>query len=176
ACSALQAFAAVNVHFGGDEVAFLNACDLAADGGNGSTKFMSGHERRVNALLRPGIPLVNMQVGAADGSHFHFDKNVCRANFRTGHFAYFRSGTRRGLHDGLHVFGHKWVWSRRRPIASAGEWDQTSQSITRIPGARAEAQAAVERILGGAAERLRPESRDRVRSQFRRLHGKWRSR
>src|SRR6185437_15803689 len=79
--AALQAFAAIDVHLGGDEVTFLDTCDLAAHSSHGSTEFVSGHQWRVNALLRPGIPLVNMQVGAADRSHFHFDKNVCRPNF-----------------------------------------------------------------------------------------------
>ena len=62
---ALEAFAAGHVHLGRDKIAFLHAGDVFAHGFDDPAKLMSGDERRMNAPLRPLIPLVDMEVGAA---------------------------------------------------------------------------------------------------------------
>ena len=74
--AALQALAAGHVHLGGDEVAFLHAGDIVADGLDGAAELVAGNERRMNAALRPLVPLINVQVGAADGGHLDLDQDV----------------------------------------------------------------------------------------------------
>src|SRR5205085_5094861 len=74
--AALQAFAAGDVHLGGNEIAFFHARDFIAVGNDFAAELVPGNERRMNAPLGPAIPLVDVEVGAADGSDFHFDQNI----------------------------------------------------------------------------------------------------
>ncbi len=43
-----------------------------------AAKLVSGNERRMDAALRPLVPLVDVQVGAADGGHLDLHQNVGR--------------------------------------------------------------------------------------------------
>ena len=105
--AALQALAAGHVHLGGDEVAFLHAGDFVAHGFHRAAELVAGNQRRMNAALRPLVPLVNVQIGAADGGHLDLDQNIGGSKFRYGNFANF--GARRGLrlNDGKHGIWHK---------------------------------------------------------------------
>ena len=80
--AALQALAAGHVHLGGNEVAFLNAGDFFAEGFDLAAELVSGDERRMNAALRPLVPLINVQVGAADGGDFDFDQHIIASKGR----------------------------------------------------------------------------------------------
>ena len=105
--AALQALAAGHVHLGGDEIAFLHAGDLVADGLHRAAELVSGNERRMNAALRPLVPVVNVQVGAADGGDLDLDQDVGAAELRFGNFA--DLGARRGLrlYNGKHGIRHE---------------------------------------------------------------------
>src|SRR5205823_7064288 len=74
--AALKAFAAGDVHLGADKIAFLDGGNLAAHGGDRAAEFVPWNERGMNALLRPSVPIVDMQIGSADGRDFHFHQNV----------------------------------------------------------------------------------------------------
>ena len=78
ASAAQQALAASNVHFSGDEIAFLHAGHFIAEGDNLAAEFMSGDERRMNASLRPAIPFINVEIGAANGSGFDLTRTSVR--------------------------------------------------------------------------------------------------
>ncbi len=80
--AALQALAAGHVHLGGNEVAFLHAGDFIANGFDGAAELVAGDERRMNAALCPLVPLVNVQIGAADGRHLDLDQYIGRAILR----------------------------------------------------------------------------------------------
>ena len=104
--AALQTLAAGHVHFGGNEIAFLYAGDFIAEGDYFAAELVSGDERRMNASLGPAVPLVNVEVGAADGGDFDFDQDV-RASER-GDFDLADLRARRGfrLHHREHRIGH----------------------------------------------------------------------
>jgi hypothetical protein len=85
--AALQALAASDVHFGGDEVSLFDAGDFIAEGGDFAAELVAGDERRVNAVLRPAVPVVNVEVGAADGGHFDFDEDLVAAEGGNFYFA-----------------------------------------------------------------------------------------
>jgi hypothetical protein len=87
--AALQAFAAGHVHFGGDEVTLLHAGDLVADGFDDAAEFVSRNQWRMNTPLRPLVPIVDMEIGAADGSDLDFNQYVGSANLGLGDFANF---------------------------------------------------------------------------------------
>ena len=124
--AALQALAAGHVHFGGDEVAFLHAGDFVADGFDRAAELVAGNERRMNAALRPLVPLVNVQVGAADGGHLDLDQHVGRAKLRFGNFADFRARCGLRLNDGKHGIRHEDGSSRIRfpPFAKGRRKDE----------------------------------------------------
>src|SRR5689334_11401247 len=69
--TALQTLTAVHMHLRRNEIAFSYARDLASNGSHSATKFMTGNERGTNAFLCPCVPLVDVQVSAANRSHFH---------------------------------------------------------------------------------------------------------
>src|SRR6185437_10732526 len=104
--AALQALAAGHVHLRRDEVAFLDAGDLGAHRSYHAAEFVPGDERRMNAALRPGVPVIDVQVGAADRGYFDFDQNVGQADLGDGNVADFGARLRLGLHHGQHGFSH----------------------------------------------------------------------
>src|SRR5438034_1108494 len=99
-CSALQTFTAGNVHLRGNEIAFFYAGDFVAVGHNLSAKFVPWDQRRMNAVLRPAVPLINVQVRPANGGHLHLDQHVGAAE--AGNFYLSNLRSRRGfrLNDG----------------------------------------------------------------------------
>ncbi len=105
--AALQALAAGHVHLGGDEVARLHAGHFVAHGFDGAAELVAGNERRMNAALRPLVPLVNVQVGAADGGHLDLDQDVGAAELRLGNFADFRARRGLRLNNGKHGIRHE---------------------------------------------------------------------
>ena len=100
--AALQALAAGHVHLGGDEVAFLHGGDIFADGFDGAAEFVAGNERRMNAALRPLVPLIDVQVGAANGGDFDLHQHFVGAKCREGNFADFCAGSGLRLYDSKH--------------------------------------------------------------------------
>ena len=93
--AALQALAAGHVHLGGNEVAFLDAGDFIAERRHFSAEFVPGNQRGMNAVLRPAVPFVNVQVGAADGRNLHLDQHIRPAKGRNFDLADLR--TRRAI-------------------------------------------------------------------------------
>src|SRR5205085_11390661 len=69
--AALHALAAGDMHFGGDKVAFAHRCHFIAHRGDVAAEFVPGDERRADASLRPAVPVVDMQVGTADGGDLY---------------------------------------------------------------------------------------------------------
>ncbi len=107
ASAALQTLAAGDVHLGGNEIAFLDAGNFVAERRHFAAEFMAGNQRRMNPVLRPAVPLVNVQIGAADGRNFDFDQYIGPAKGWNLDLADFRA--RRGfrLHDREHGFLHE---------------------------------------------------------------------
>ncbi len=107
--------------FAGDALAEAElARDAAADLHDLAGEFVAGDHRDGNGLLRPLVPVIDMDVGAADGGMGDADQHVFRAAFghRRGHFpdtglglqlaeAFHRRGEGGGICcKGLHVVAH----------------------------------------------------------------------
>ena len=90
----------------GNEVAFFYAGDFIAECDDLSAELVPRNEWRVNAALCPAIPLVYVQVGAADGRDLNLYQRVRAAE--AGNFNFSNLRSRRGfrLHDGQHGVGH----------------------------------------------------------------------
>ncbi len=105
--AALQALAAGDVHLGRDEVAFLHAGDVFAYGFHDAAKLVAGDERRVNTTLSPLVPVVDVQVGAADRSDLDIDEDFIGSKFGAGNFTDLCAGSRLRLYDSKHGIGHE---------------------------------------------------------------------
>ncbi len=104
--AALQAFAAGDVHFGGNKIAFLHARNFVAERGHLAAKFMPRNQRRMNAVLRPAIPVVNVQIGSADRGYLHLDQYIAAPEGRNLYLADVRSGRCFRFDDRQHCCSH----------------------------------------------------------------------
>ena len=77
--AALVTLAARHMHLGGNKIAFFHRRHVLAGGHHVAAKLMAGNQRRLDAVLRPLVPVVYVQIGAADGRHLHFHQNIVRA-------------------------------------------------------------------------------------------------
>jgi len=93
--AALQTLAAGHMHFGGHEIAFLDAGDFIAERDHLPAEFVSGDQRRMNASLSPAVPFIDVEIGAADGCDFDLDEDFGASVAGNFDFANFRA--RRGF-------------------------------------------------------------------------------
>lgn len=75
----LEARSTREVGFCGDVIAGLDESDRRADVDDFSAHFMPDNTRRMNAAVRPGVPIVDMGVGAAQRRRFDADDGVMRS-------------------------------------------------------------------------------------------------
>ena len=81
---AIAAAAANHVAFAADNVAGIKVVDVGADRNDLADKFMAdGHGNR-DGLLRPLVPLVDMNVGAADAGIVDAHQHIVDADDRFG--------------------------------------------------------------------------------------------
>jgi hypothetical protein len=85
--AAQQTSTVYDVTLGGDAIAFLNIGDESSDLDYVAGEFMSDDEWRLAAAAGPLIPVVDVNVGAADSGAANFDQNFIVADFRLGYIA-----------------------------------------------------------------------------------------
>src|ERR1700760_1515442 len=96
--------AAGDMHFRRDEVADLDAGDGVADGCNGAAELMAGNVGRLDAVLRPLVPMEDVEVCAADGSSFDGDEHIVGAEGGDWDFAHLHAWRGGRLNQGTHGF------------------------------------------------------------------------
>ena len=100
---AVAAAAADDVALAADEVAGREVGDVAADLDDLADELVADDERRLDRLLRPRIPGVDVQVRAADAGLVDADQDVVDAHRRLGHVAQLEARAGRGLDQGVHA-------------------------------------------------------------------------
>src|SRR5262249_45245407 len=70
-----------------DDLALRVAAHLAAQLDDLAGELVSHDERRLDALLRPGVPVVDVSVGAADPGGADTDEHLVRTDLRDGDLA-----------------------------------------------------------------------------------------
>ena len=70
---AVAAETADDVAFAVDEIAGLEANNIGPDGGDGADELMADHHRRLDRFLGPSVPVINVNIGPADGGFFDLD-------------------------------------------------------------------------------------------------------
>ena len=100
--AALEAVAAHDVALGGHELADLELGDPRAQGDDLAGELMADDDGRPHASLRPGVPVGDVQVGAADARVAHADQHLAGAGRWFGNRRDGQTGGRALLDDCLH--------------------------------------------------------------------------
>ena|SRR5579875_1765525 len=85
ACKAIAAMAANHVSFSADNVTWKEVGDVSADLHNLADELMANHKRHRNSLLRPIIPLINVEIGSANARASHSNEHIVDADSRSFH-------------------------------------------------------------------------------------------
>jgi len=104
--AALQTLAASHMHLGGHEIALFDAGNFVAESRNFAAKLVSGNQRRMNPVLGPAVPLIDMQVRPADGCNFYLDQYIVPAKAWDFDLADLRSWRGFRLDHRQHRFRH----------------------------------------------------------------------
>ncbi len=104
---AIAAMPAGDVAFAGDEVAFGKTFDVIADKIDNADKLVADGHRDRDRLLRPRVPVVNVNVGSADRRLQNADEDIVAFDLWDGNFFQPKSGPGAAFDDGLHCFLHK---------------------------------------------------------------------
>ena len=103
----------------GDQVAGLKIMDIAADLGHPADKLMADMHGHGYGFPGPIIPIVNMDIGAADCGFMDLYQHIVDTNLRNGHFfqpqSRFRSGLDQGVHFTLHAYLQTFLSARLLP-------------------------------------------------------------
>ena len=83
---AITTMAAGNVTFADDEIAFGKTFHLVAHAIDHSDKLVPDRHRHGDRFLRPGVPVIYMYVGPADGGFEDPNEDVVAGNFWNGDF------------------------------------------------------------------------------------------
>ena len=102
----IAAMPADDVAFRRDELAFLEIGHRAADLIDHADEFMADDQRHRDGLLRPRIPVINVNVGPADRGFLHANAHLVRPDFRHRHFLHFQSRLGAGFDHCLHRLAH----------------------------------------------------------------------
>src|SRR5690349_624198 len=77
---AIPAMSTGDVSFNGHQIPFAPTFDVVAELVDDTHEFMSNRHRDRNRLLRPLVPVINMDVGSADGCFQHPNQHIVIAN------------------------------------------------------------------------------------------------
>src|SRR5947209_2307010 len=77
---AVPAVSADDVPLAADDLAGLKVLDVGADLDNAADEFVADDERHGDGLLGPGVPFIDVLVGAADAGLEYLDEHVVNAD------------------------------------------------------------------------------------------------
>src|SRR5262245_21606020 len=100
---AIAASPAHDVAFAADDFTGEEVADVAPDLDDFADKFMPDHHRNGNGPLGPGVPFVDVKIGAADAGPPDLDQDVIDPAFRLGNVLESKAGGSAGFDEGFHV-------------------------------------------------------------------------
>src|ERR1700733_11407423 len=104
---AVAAATAGHMAFAGDEVADLEVGDVGADGGDFSDEFMADGHGDGDGLLSPLVPLINVDIGAADACAANADEDVVDAIVGLGYILEPEAALGAGLDECSHCISRR---------------------------------------------------------------------
>jgi hypothetical protein len=102
---AVAAATADDVALGADDLAGMEVVHVGADGDDLADELMPDDHRHRNGLLRPGVPFVDVQVGAADAGFADLDEDIIDADLRLRDILEPESALRFGFDECFHGCG-----------------------------------------------------------------------
>jgi hypothetical protein len=93
-----------DVAFAGHTLTDPQACDTGTQSGDLTHILMTDGHGGLDVLLGPSIPVVDVHIGAADGSLMHPDQNLTGTGLGHGHTAKFQTYPRLSFYNGVHKF------------------------------------------------------------------------
>ncbi len=96
-----------DVAFAAHDFAGEKVVHIFADFDDLADELMADDHRHGDGLLRPGVPFVDVQVGAADAGAVHLDEHVVDAAFGIGHILEPEAGFGFRFDEGFHKSGKK---------------------------------------------------------------------
>ena len=99
---AIAAAPANDMPFPADQISGMKVRDVRSDLDNFAGKFVADDERHANCGLRPVIPIVDMQVGAANAGGQHANLDVVDAGFGLGNIFEPQSAFGAAFDEGFH--------------------------------------------------------------------------
>ena len=112
--------------FADNKIARRKAFHVIADKIDHADKFMADRHRHRNRFLRPGVPVIYVDVSPADGCLHHADEQIICAGFGNGNLLEPQPRLGPAFHDCLHRFLHK---KEIRRIMKAGKKEKLDSSL-----------------------------------------------
>src|SRR5687767_10539579 len=100
----VAATSANDMPFRADDVTQMEIIHVRADLHDFADKFVTDHHRHWDRLLRPRVPFVNVQVGAADSGLVNPDEHIIDPTLRLGDILEPETGFRLRFDEGFHDF------------------------------------------------------------------------
>lgn len=86
-----------DVAFSGNPLANRQACDTGAQVSDFAHILMANGHGRTDVLYSPGVPVINMDICAADGGFVNLDQDFAGTWLRNRNFPQFQTGAGIGL-------------------------------------------------------------------------------
>ena len=135
--AAVEAHPAGDVALRGDVVALRHAVDALPHRDDGAAELVAQRQRRLDALGRPLIPALDVEVGAADARRLDPDENLVRARCGNGDLVQDEPLLGTPLPHGAHRLHGETILPRRtRRAARDRELGGSQQSMGSPPGSR----------------------------------------
>ena len=126
---AIAAAPANHVPFPADEIAGVQVRDVRADFDDLSAEFVPDDERHVNRGARPIVPVVDVQVGAANARAQHANLDVVDAGFGLGNIFEPQASRVAALNEGFHPGFPNIRRSRLRSLI-ASSWSARFEAVS----------------------------------------------
>ena len=91
-----------DVTFADDEIALSKTTHIRSGPCNFPDEFVTNRHRHWDRFLRPGIPIINVNIGTADRRLFRADQNIVGPNLRHRNLFQPQTGLGFGFHDCWH--------------------------------------------------------------------------
>jgi len=115
----IAAMSTSDVTFADNKIARRKAFHVIADKIDHADKFMADRHRHRNRFLRPWVPIIDVDVCAADGCLHDANEHIVTVNFGNGNFFEPKPWLGPAFHDRLYRFLHKKEIRRSRKEGKA---------------------------------------------------------
>src|SRR6266581_2968085 len=153
----ITAMSTCDVTFADNEIARRESFHVIAGMIDDTDKFMADNHRHRDRFLRPGVPIIDMNIGTADGRFDDADTNVVTFDFRNGNFVEPQPWLGAAFHYCLHRLLHEKEIRRIMKAGKKEKLDEVRLQILcdKVHLCRDDAKACPQRLSKPSRTRLR---------------------